>query len=182
LFYSFNSDLKKWWTIDLEVTVAKMCNDPKLIRGNSQNGIVTGKDLMSWCERNMKDELGSAIPSKYQSPVTPAVHLMRRLIRAKYLAPLNEDGTVNEESTFQGDSGRYGFTLLAQQVHDAATNKFVMAAAAGAAQQNGNYNKTTGDAGKLISPEEVALKIQQMKKLEQQLMMQMKNLQQQQNK
>ena len=39
-----------------------MCSDSQFI-GESNNGVVTGHQLLSWCARNMKDELGTATGS-----------------------------------------------------------------------------------------------------------------------
>ena len=195
LFYAFNPDMKKWWTIDLEVTVAKMCSDARLINANSSSsssgsssasGVVSGRQLLQWCAQNMTEEVGtsgnSGKTNEWQNPTSAAGNLIKRLIRAHYLVDMNEasgeiDGNDGKGGTpFEGtDASRYGFTLLAQQVHAAATNRSVVAAVVehGVGQGGAGMGGAVG-----LSPEEISLKIEQMKQMEQQL----RNIQQQQQK
>ena len=182
LFYAFNPDMKKWWSIDLEVTVAKMCSDARLINANSSSsssagGVVTGRQLMQWCAQNMTEEVGtngnSGKTNEWQNPTSAAENLIKRLIRAHYLVDMNKtsgesDGDDGKGGTpFEGtDASRYGFTLLAQQVHAAATNRSVVAAVVEHGVGQGGAG-TGGAEG--LSPEEISLKIEQMKQMEQQL-------------
>ena len=58
LFYTFNEDVKKWWTIDLETTITHMISDHRLV-GQSARLQITGKALVDWCLQNMNEQIGT---------------------------------------------------------------------------------------------------------------------------
>ena len=135
---------------------------------------------------------------RWKNESIPVINFLQRLMRARYLRPLSSSSSSSSSSSGGGGGGEassekvifydsedvmYTFTLLAQQVRDAALNRTVLKAAVSATTNTKmiNSNIFIAETTNPEALEEAALQIQQMQQMERQLLEQIRVMQQQQH-